>query len=73
MAVGGVGLHLGYQVFSLDLDDVADCWAKFVSNTKVGLFLFLGIVAGRLLDEEEEKLGDREREAEVDPRGVAAT
>jgi len=73
VAVGGVGLHLGHQVFSLDLDDVADCWAKFVSNTKVGLFLFLGIVAGRLLDEEEEKLGDGERETEVDPRGVAAT
>ena len=55
LAVGGAALHLSYQVMTLNLDDVADCWSKFVSNTRLGLLLFIGIVAGRLYAAETEK------------------
>ena len=36
------------QVGTVDLDDGADCMAKFASNRWVGAAVFLGVVAGKL-------------------------
>lgn len=52
--VAFVGLHLTHQIYTLNMDDVADCWAKFVSNTTLGLLLFFGVVLGRFMDDSDE-------------------
>jgi len=54
LAIGGSALHLSHQLVTLDINNVADCWAKFVSNTKLGLIIFFGIVGGKLLAKNEE-------------------
>ena len=33
----------------MDLENPDDCFAKFKSNSRLGLVMFLGIVAGTLL------------------------
>ncbi len=38
---------LAWQTFAVDIDDPADCLAKFRSNRWVGWLLLAGIVAGR--------------------------
>jgi 4-hydroxybenzoate polyprenyltransferase len=38
------------------IDNPEDCGQKFVSNRRVGLLLFLGIVAGNLLKDSAEDL-----------------
>jgi 4-hydroxybenzoate polyprenyltransferase len=40
-----VALHLGWQIWAVDLDDPADCLAKFHSNRWVGWILLAGIAA----------------------------
>lgn len=54
VSVGLVGAHIVRQVASLNMDNATDCAQKFISNHQVGLLLFLGIVLGTLLKEEEE-------------------
>ena len=73
VAVGGAALHLSHQLFTLDIDDVSDCWAKFVSNTKLGLLIFIGIVAGRLFAEKEHVNVEGEQDTtQADrPKGLA--
>ncbi|MBI1779314.1 MAG: 4-hydroxybenzoate octaprenyltransferase [Proteobacteria bacterium] len=44
LALGG--LHLIWQVASLDIDDPADCLAKFKSNRDFGLIVTLGTILG---------------------------
>ena len=54
----GVGAaHLGWQVYSVDLNSRQDCLAKFKSNSTFGAILFAALVAGKLLadDADEEK------------------
>ncbi|XP_046394395.1 4-hydroxybenzoate polyprenyltransferase, mitochondrial [Ischnura elegans] len=56
IAVAIVGSHLAKQLLTLDINNPADCSKKFISNQRVGLILFLGIVLGTLLkDETKEK------------------
>ncbi|MEQ8505110.1 MAG: 4-hydroxybenzoate octaprenyltransferase [Rhodospirillales bacterium] len=43
------GLHLAWQVRSLDLDDAKLCLARFKSNRDFGLIVLAAIIAGRLL------------------------
>jgi len=52
-ALLGVGGHLAMQIKTLDINNREDCAAKFVSNRWVGLGVFLGIVTGTLLKEDE--------------------
>lgn len=40
--------HLGWQLSSVDLDDSADCAAKFASNAQLGGLVFAGVLADRL-------------------------
>ena len=43
------GLHLAWQVRSLDLNDAKVCLARFKSNRDFGLIVLAAIIAGRLL------------------------
>ena len=44
-----VALHLTRQIYTLDINNSEDCAKKFVSNRRIGLVLFLGIVLGTYL------------------------
>lgn len=48
-SVAIVAGHLANQLYTLNIDNPNDCGKKFVSNQRVGLILFLGIVLGNLL------------------------
>jgi len=48
LAVAGVALHLTWQILTVELDDPADCLAKFRSNRWIGWLLLIGIIAGQL-------------------------
>ena len=45
-AVTLVSIHLARQISTLDIENAEDCAEKFVSNRRIGLVLFLGIVLG---------------------------
>jgi 4-hydroxybenzoate polyprenyltransferase len=45
LAVACVAVHLTWQTFTVDLDNPADCLAKFHSNRWIGWILLIGIVA----------------------------
>lgn len=49
LGVAGVAVHLAWQTLTVDLDDPADCLAKFRSNRWIGWILLIGIVGGQLL------------------------
>jgi 4-hydroxybenzoate polyprenyltransferase len=46
LALGG--LHLAWQIRTVDLDSPRDCMATFVSNKWYGGIVFAAIVSGRL-------------------------
>ncbi|XP_020014680.2 4-hydroxybenzoate polyprenyltransferase, mitochondrial [Castor canadensis] len=50
-ALGAVGAHLAYQIYTVDIHRPDDCWYKFTSNRTVGIIIFLGIVFGNLWKE----------------------
>lgn len=43
------GLHLAWQVRSLDIDDAKNCLTRFKSNRDFGLIVLAAIVAGRVM------------------------
>ncbi|TIB73999.1 4-hydroxybenzoate polyprenyl transferase [Wallemia mellicola] len=45
LAPGGAAAHLAWQLKTVNLDSPSDCWLKFVSNSKLGGFIWLGTVA----------------------------
>ena len=47
--VGGFALHLGWQLWRLDIDDAAVCLLLFRANRDAGLLLALGVLAAALL------------------------
>jgi 4-hydroxybenzoate polyprenyltransferase len=49
IAIGFVAIHLAWQTVTVDLDNPADCLAKFRANRGIGWILLAGIVAGQLL------------------------
>nr|CAD7440922.1 unnamed protein product [Timema bartmani] len=57
-AVGLVAAHLAKQLYTLDINNPTDCSNKFISNQRVGLLLFLGIVLGTLM--KPEVISDKE-------------
>ncbi|XP_070187327.1 4-hydroxybenzoate polyprenyltransferase, mitochondrial-like isoform X2 [Littorina saxatilis] len=50
--VAVVAAHLTRQLYTVDLNNADDCASKFRSNSKLGVVLFLSIVAGTLLRSE---------------------
>ncbi|XP_076767227.1 ubiquinone biosynthesis protein COQ2, mitochondrial [Xylocopa sonorina] len=57
-AVGLVGTHLVNQIYSLNINNPADCSKKFISNHRVGMILFTGIILGNLLKDSVDKRED---------------
>jgi 4-hydroxybenzoate polyprenyltransferase len=49
IALAFVACHLAWQITAVDLDDPADCLAKFHANRWIGWILLIGIVCGQLL------------------------
>jgi 4-hydroxybenzoate polyprenyltransferase len=48
IALALVACHLAWQIVAVDLDDPADCLAKFHSNRWIGWILLIGIIVGPL-------------------------
>jgi 4-hydroxybenzoate polyprenyltransferase len=53
-SIAAIAAHLAHQVYTLDIDNREDCAKKFQSNRWVGLLLFLGIVSGTYMKEQDE-------------------
>ncbi|XP_038155823.1 4-hydroxybenzoate polyprenyltransferase, mitochondrial [Cyprinodon tularosa] len=49
VALSAVAVHLGRQIYTVDINKAEDCWKQFSSNRNLGLLLFLGILVGNLL------------------------
>ncbi|CAO4369993.1 unnamed protein product [Caenorhabditis nigoni] len=54
VALAATTAQLGWQIGSVDIDNGADCWDKFKSNSWMGIILFTGIVMSTLLKEKED-------------------
>lgn len=48
-SVALIGAHLTRQIYTLNINDPEDCAKKFVSNRRVGMLLFFGIMLGTYL------------------------
>ena len=46
--LGATGVHLAWQIGTVDLDSPSDCAAKFRSNSQLGGMIFASCVLGRL-------------------------
>ncbi|KAI0771362.1 UbiA prenyltransferase family [Irpex lacteus] len=44
LSVGGAFCHLSWQLYTVDLDDPADCWKKFVSNGDIAYIISAGML-----------------------------
>ncbi|XP_043259551.1 4-hydroxybenzoate polyprenyltransferase, mitochondrial [Colletes gigas] len=66
-AVGLVGVHLANQIYSLNINNPVDCAKKFMSNHRVGMILFAGIVLGNLVKNSvNEKDGNIKQELRIE-------
>lgn len=45
ISCGGAAAHLAWQCITVDFDDRADCWKKFVSNGYLGGLIWSGVAA----------------------------
>ncbi|EFN67757.1 Para-hydroxybenzoate--polyprenyltransferase, mitochondrial [Camponotus floridanus] len=48
-AVGLIAIHISNQIYTLNINNPTDCAKKFISNHRVGMILFVGIVLGNLM------------------------
>ena len=48
VVLGLAGVHLAWQVRTIDLDNPASCLARFRSNREFGLLVFLALLAGKV-------------------------
>ncbi len=48
LGLAAAGAQLVWQAATVDIDDAADCWAKFKSNGLFGALIFAAIVAGQV-------------------------
>ncbi|XP_012263188.2 4-hydroxybenzoate polyprenyltransferase, mitochondrial [Athalia rosae] len=68
ITVGIVGSHLAKQIYTLDIDNPADCAKKFTSNHRVGLLLFTGIVLGNLVNKKKNR-SESGKDKNLNPTG----
>ncbi|XP_029041296.2 4-hydroxybenzoate polyprenyltransferase, mitochondrial [Osmia bicornis bicornis] len=54
-AVGLVGTHLTNQIYNLNINNPADCAKRFISNHRIGMILFAGIVLGNFMKDSKHK------------------
>lgn len=66
-SVALVAAHIASQIGTLQINNVKDCAGKFISNSRVGLILFCGIVLGTLLKRKgnSEQPGDQRLSTEI--------
>ncbi|KMQ92574.1 para-hydroxybenzoate-- mitochondrial [Lasius niger] len=48
-SVGLIAMHISNQIYTLNINNPTDCAKKFISNHRVGMILFAGIVLGNLM------------------------
>ncbi|XP_032680687.1 4-hydroxybenzoate polyprenyltransferase, mitochondrial [Odontomachus brunneus] len=53
--VGLVAAHIGNQIYFLNINNPTDCAKRFISNHKVGMILFTGIILGNLMKKSMKK------------------
>lgn len=62
-AVGLTAKHLFHQVHTLKINNPTDCAEKFLSNRKIGIVLFIGIILSNLLKDPSKKKHQMEEQA----------
>ncbi|KYN05995.1 Para-hydroxybenzoate--polyprenyltransferase, mitochondrial [Cyphomyrmex costatus] len=64
-AIGLIAAHINNQIYTLNINNPTDCAKKFISNQKIGMILFTGIVLGNLIKksvlEKENKVKETEQ------------
>lgn len=70
-AVGLVAAHLANQIYALNMDNPTDCARTFMSNRRIGMILFAGIVLGNLLKRSASNLNKNENDTEEPTTGTA--
>ena len=53
LGITASGIHLMWQLTTVNTNNRDDCWKKFVSNQWIGRFILLGIIVGNLIKKEE--------------------
>lgn len=48
-SVGLIAMHISNQIYTLNINNPTDCAKKFISNNRVGMLLFAGIILGNLM------------------------
>lgn len=66
-AVGIIATHVGNQIYTLNIDNPTDCANKFISNHRVGMILFIGIVLGNLMKKSLVKREDKTEDIKHQP------
>ncbi|CAL1689524.1 unnamed protein product [Lasius platythorax] len=64
-SVGLIAMHISNQIYTLNINNPTDCAKKFISNHRVGMILFAGIVLGNLMKKlyiKEESKVEEEKE-----------
>ncbi|XP_020300871.1 4-hydroxybenzoate polyprenyltransferase, mitochondrial isoform X2 [Pseudomyrmex gracilis] len=69
-AVGIIAMHISSQIYTLNINNPTDCAKKFVSNHRIGMILFTGIVLGNLM---KKSLTEEESEAKIESKRQIAT
>ncbi|XP_012223925.2 4-hydroxybenzoate polyprenyltransferase, mitochondrial [Linepithema humile] len=67
-AVGLIAAHISNQIYSLNINNPNDCAKKFISNHRVGMILFAGIVLGNLIKTSLTKKQNQENEVEEEEK-----
>lgn len=51
-------MYISFQIYSLNINNPADCAKKFISNHRIGMILFAGIILGNLIKDTKCKKDD---------------
>ncbi|KAF7391394.1 hypothetical protein HZH66_009874 [Vespula vulgaris] len=62
VAVGLTGKHLVNQICTLDINNPKDCAQKFISNQRIGMMIFVGIILSNLLKDLPKKQDQKNKQ-----------
>lgn len=68
VALAAASLHVGRQIYTLDMENPKDCADKFASNKYVGLLIFLGVLGGSYKLLQAQKDGFEKRNSGTEER-----
>ncbi|XP_011646694.1 4-hydroxybenzoate polyprenyltransferase, mitochondrial [Pogonomyrmex barbatus] len=66
IAVGLIATHITNQIYTLNINNPTDCAKKFISNHRVGMILFTGIILGNLM----KALAEKENKEETNYQSI---